>query len=50
MDGVIDQDPLGVDQIYLQAKRYGAGNSVGPGDIRRCMKGCEGSLGSIRPN
>lgn len=34
VDGVIDQDPLGVDQIYLQAKRYGAGNSVGPSDIR----------------
>lgn len=34
VDGVIDQDPLGVDQIYLQAKRYGAGNSVGAGEIR----------------
>jgi len=34
IDGVIDQDPLGVDQIYLQAKRYGPVNSVGPGDIR----------------
>lgn len=34
VDGVIDQDPLGVDQIYLQAKRYGPGNSVGPGEIR----------------
>lgn len=34
VDGVIDQDPLGVDQIYLQAKRYGSDNSVGAGDIR----------------
>ncbi|MDW4548260.1 restriction endonuclease [Defluviimonas sp. D31] len=34
VDGVIDQDPLGVDQIYLQAKRYAAGNTVGPADIR----------------
>jgi restriction system protein len=34
VDGVIDQDPLGVDQIYLQAKRYGAGNSVGSSEIR----------------
>lgn len=34
VDGVIDQDPLGVDQIYLQAKRYGPMNSVGPADIR----------------
>lgn len=34
VDGVIDQDPLGVDQIYLQAKRYAEGNNVGPGAIR----------------
>lgn len=34
VDGVIDQDPLGVDQIYIQAKRYAAGNVVGPAAIR----------------
>jgi restriction system protein len=34
VDGVIDQDPLGVDQIYVQAKRYAEGNSIGSGDIR----------------
>lgn len=34
VDGVIDQDPLGVDQIYLQAKRYGDGNVIGAGAIR----------------
>lgn len=34
VDGVIDQDPLGVDQIYIQAKRYKADNSVGSGAIR----------------
>lgn len=34
VDGVIDQDPLGVDQIYIQAKRYAHGNTVGAGDIR----------------
>jgi len=34
IDGVIDQDPLGVDQIYIQAKRYSEGNNVGSGDIR----------------
>lgn len=34
VDGVIDQDPLGVDQIYLQAKRYGEGNNIGAGAIR----------------
>ncbi|TIX43229.1 MAG: restriction endonuclease [Mesorhizobium sp.] len=34
VDGVIDQDPLGLDRVYIQAKRYTAGNSVGSGAIR----------------
>jgi len=34
VDGVIDQDPLGVDQIYVQAKRYGEGNNISAGAIR----------------
>ena len=34
VDGVIDQDPLGVDQIYVQAKRYSEGNNIGAGAIR----------------
>lgn len=34
IDGVVNQDPLGVDQIYIQAKRYAEGNNVGSGDIR----------------
>jgi len=34
VDGVIDQDPLGLDRIYVQAKRYGNGNTVGPSAIR----------------
>ncbi len=34
IDGVIDQDPLGVDQIYVQAKRYAEGNNIGSGAIR----------------
>ena len=29
VDGVIDQDPLGLDQIYIQAKRYAEKNTVG---------------------
>lgn len=29
MDGVIDQDALGLDRIYVQAKRYAAGNNIG---------------------
>jgi len=34
VDGVIDQDPLGVDQIFVQAKRYSEGNNIGAGAIR----------------
>lgn len=34
VDGVINQDPLGVDQIYIQAKRYAEGNNVSAPDIR----------------
>jgi restriction system protein len=34
VDGVIDQDPLGVDQIYVQAKRYADGNNIGASAIR----------------
>lgn len=34
VDGVIDQDPLGVDQVYVQGKRYAEGNNVGAGAIR----------------
>jgi len=34
VDGVIDQDVLGLDRVYIQAKRYSAGNSIGAGAIR----------------
>lgn len=34
VDGVIDQDALGLDRIYVQAKRYADGNNVGPSAIR----------------
>ena len=34
VDGVIDQDELGLDRVYIQAKRYAAGNSVGSSAIR----------------
>lgn len=34
IDGVIDQDTLGLDRIYVQAKRYADGNVVGSGAIR----------------
>jgi restriction system protein len=34
IDGVIHQDPLGLDRVYIQAKRYADGNTVGSGAIR----------------
>lgn len=34
IDGVIDQDALGLDQVYIQAKRYAVGNNIGSGAIR----------------
>jgi restriction system protein len=34
LDGVIDQDALGLDRVYLQAKRYARDNAVGPNAIR----------------
>jgi restriction system protein len=34
LDGVIRQDALGIERVYLQAKRYAAGNTVGAGAIR----------------
>jgi restriction system protein len=34
VDGVIDQDALGLDMVYLQAKRYKSDNTIGEGQIR----------------
>ena len=34
VDGVVDQDVLGVDQIYVQAKCYAEGKNIGAGAIR----------------
>jgi restriction system protein len=34
LDGVIRQDPLGLDQIYVQAKRYAEGHTVGRPEIQ----------------
>lgn len=34
VDGVIREDALGLDLIYIQAKRYAAANTVGSGAIR----------------
>lgn len=34
IDGTIREDPLGLDEVYLQAKKYAEGSSVGEGDLR----------------
>ncbi|MGH7024168.1 MAG: restriction endonuclease [Caulobacteraceae bacterium] len=34
VDGVISEDRLGLDRVYVQAKRYGAGSVVGRPDVQ----------------
>ena len=40
IDGVIDEDKLGLDAVYIQAKKYGAGTTVG----RPALQAFAGSL------
>ena len=42
IDGVIDQDQLGLDRIYIQAKKYDPDNAVSEPDVRNFC----GSLGA----
>ena len=46
VDGVIDQDALGLDRVYIQAKRHADGNNVGSGAIRDFF----GSLDRFKAN
>ena len=46
IDGIIDQDALGLDRVYIQAKRYAVENGVGEPEIR----GFSGSLGAAKAN
>ncbi len=46
VDGVIDQDPLGLERVYVQAKRYGPDNSVQRPDIQ----GFVGALHGVGAN
>ena len=34
IDGMIREDPLGLDKVYVQAKRYADGKTVGESDLR----------------
>lgn len=46
VDGVIDQDPLGLDQVYVQAKRYGADHAVGREAIQAFVGALHGNQAS----
>jgi restriction system protein len=46
IDGIIDQDALGLDRIYVQAKRYAIENAVSEPEIRAFS----GSLGTAKSN
>ena len=43
VDGVIHQDALGLDQIYVQAKRYGSGRTVGRPEIQAFVGALHGA-------
>lgn len=45
IDGIITQDPLGIDRIYIQAKRYAAGNPVQSPEIRNFLGALMGQQG-----
>ena len=34
IDGTIREDPLGLDEVYVQTKKFAEGNTVGEGDLR----------------
>ena len=42
IDGVINQDALGLQQIYIQAKRYKSGNNIGRESIQTFMGALQG--------
>ena len=46
IDGIIDEDRLGLDRIYVQAKRYATGSSVGRPEVQ----GFVGSLVGLGAN
>lgn len=45
IDGIVDQDALGLSRIYVQAKRYGADNTVG----RPAIQAFVGALAGNQP-
>lgn len=43
IDGVIKQDPLGIQNIYIQAKRYADGNTIGSKEIQSFVGALQGN-------
>jgi len=43
IDGVIHQDRLGLDVVYIQAKRYGQENTVGRPDLQKFIGSLSGA-------
>lgn len=46
IDGVIDQDVLGLNRVYVQAKRYADGNTVGRPDLQAFVGALSGKADS----
>ncbi|WP_188043272.1 restriction endonuclease [Changpingibacter yushuensis] len=46
IDGVIDQDVLGLNRVYIQAKRYAQGNTVGRPDLQAFVGALSGKADS----
>ncbi|MDO4632096.1 MAG: restriction endonuclease [Corynebacterium sp.] len=46
IDGVIDQDVLGLNRVYIQAKRYATGNIVGRPDLQAFVGALSGKTDS----
>lgn len=46
IDGIIHQDALGLDAIYVQAKRYATGNGIGRPDIQKFVGSMTGESAS----
>jgi len=46
IDGVIDQDVLGLNRVYIQAKRYADGNTVGRPDLQAFVGALSGKADS----
>lgn len=45
IDGIISQDPLGLDKIYIQAKRFSSTNKVREPEIRNFIGAMSGDVG-----